>query len=152
MRIFFGVRGEGFRVHRGTLLMRNIPSEDPTGALCLGIYGGPRGEGWLLMSEVPLHLETRPVTRRSKSAIPHGGLRLFHPKSTCITQPYFGPYVVPKSCSRGANLFTRPSKIWGQNLSSSSEWCRERIGNKTSADQGREDFLTVVEASQVVNP
>ena len=32
-------------VYRGTSLMRTPPFEDPSVALCLGIYGEPRGLG-----------------------------------------------------------------------------------------------------------
>ena len=40
--------------YRGTLLMRNRPPWDPTVGLYLGSYGGLRGGGLFLMSEVPL--------------------------------------------------------------------------------------------------
>jgi hypothetical protein len=44
----------GFRAYRGTSLIRNSPCLLPTVGLCLGPYGGPRGRGQFLMSEVPL--------------------------------------------------------------------------------------------------
>jgi len=39
-------------IYRGTSLIRNPP---PVVALGLGPYGGPRGGGLFLMSEVPLY-------------------------------------------------------------------------------------------------
>ena len=40
--------------YRGTSLIRNRPTQDPTVGLCLVPWGGPRGWGLFLMSEVPL--------------------------------------------------------------------------------------------------
>ena len=40
--------------YRGTSLIRNAPLLGPYSRLYLGSYGGPRGEGLFLMSEVSL--------------------------------------------------------------------------------------------------
>ena len=42
-------------LYRGTSLIRTTPSQDSTVGLYLGSFGGPRGGGLFLMSEVPLY-------------------------------------------------------------------------------------------------
>ena len=44
------LRVQGYLAHKN-----NLPPYDPTVALCLGLYGGPRGGGRFLMREVPLY-------------------------------------------------------------------------------------------------
>ena len=87
--------------YRGTSLIRNSVSLGPYGRRMPMVLGRSQGGGQCLMSEVPLavqsthHAVLARWAGRSASRYPHGGVRPFRQKSTCLTQLTSGPYVVP---------------------------------------------------------
>ena len=69
------------RWYRGTSIIRNSLSQGTYSSICLGPYGGPRGGGRFLMSEVTLYRSPGVINATCKSCL---GMRSDPPKSNQV--------------------------------------------------------------------
>ena len=101
-----GFGSGGDRPYRGTSHIRKRTPVGPYRRPLHGSWGGPRGVGVFLFARYPCTVPRR-SGQRSALDHPHGGLRTFHQKSTCLQAISFKAFLV--------RIWSRyPPRIWGQ--------------------------------------